>query len=465
MSFRRRYSLYLTLKRLKRLPALRPSGLPSSRDPQGWCACPPPAICSTSTPSRRATAAAGARRHHARRLRRRADRRRRRATARASRRCWPDRRRRAARRGHADAQPAASTCAARPARRSRRGAARSASVLVGDRAEHEWAGDSAFRDVLDGLLGGVGCGCSPTASTRRSPGSPAASAGASRSRGCCSTAPELLLLDEPTNHLDVEGDRLARAPPRRAARRAARGHPRPLVPRRGLHVDVGGRRRAACTAYEGGYAAYVLARAERDRQEASRARTAAGSWCARSSRGCAADRRRARRKPKFRIDAANALIADEPPARDRAELLRFATSRLGDKVLDAVEVSLALGASDGAARADLAARAGRPRRARRRQRLGQDLARAAARRRARAEQRARRARRDRAARAPLPGHRRDPRGSARARVARGGPRPRDAERRRGDHRGDAVRALRLPRREGAHARRRPLGRRAPAAGG
>ena len=43
-------------------------------------------------------------------------------------------------------------------------------------------------------------------------------------------------------------------------------------------------------------------------------------------------------KPKFRIEAANALIADEPPARDRAELLRFATARLGDKVLDAVDV-------------------------------------------------------------------------------------------------------------------------------
>jgi ATP-binding cassette subfamily F protein uup len=51
-------------------------------------------------------------------------------------------------------------------------------------------------------------------------------------------------------------------------------------------------------------------------------------------------------KPKFRIDSANALIADEPQARDRAELLRFATSRLGDKVLDAVDVSLALGSSE-----------------------------------------------------------------------------------------------------------------------
>src|ERR1700691_4144902 len=43
---------------------------------------------------------------------------------------------------------------------------------------------------------------------------------------------------------------------------------------------------------------------------------------------------------------ANALIADEPPARDRAELLRFAGARLGAKVLDAEEVSLTLGARE-----------------------------------------------------------------------------------------------------------------------
>src|SRR6185503_3464015 len=48
-------------------------------------------------------------------------------------------------------------------------------------------------------------------------------------------------------------------------------------------------------------------------------------------------------KPRFRIEAANALIADEPVARDRAELLRFASARLGDRVLDAEAVTVALG--------------------------------------------------------------------------------------------------------------------------
>jgi ATP-binding cassette subfamily F protein uup len=89
----------------------------------------------------------------------------------------------------------------------------------------------------------------------------------------------------------------------------------------------------------------VLARAERDRQEASRASRRQQllrkelAWLRRGPPARTS-------KPKFRIDAANALIADEPQARDRAELLRFATSRLGNKVLDAVDVSLALGSRE-----------------------------------------------------------------------------------------------------------------------
>ena len=108
--------------------------------------------------------------------------------------------------------------------------------------------------------------------------------------------------------------------------------------------------------YDGGYAAYVLARAERDRQAAAREdrrRQLVRKELAWLRRGPPARTT----KPKFRIEAANALIADEPPARDRAELLRFATARLGDKVLDAVDVSLTLGERDGPARADLAPRA------------------------------------------------------------------------------------------------------------
>ncbi|HEX3909185.1 MAG TPA: ABC-F family ATP-binding cassette domain-containing protein [Solirubrobacteraceae bacterium] len=215
-------------------------------------------------------------------------------------------------------------------------------VLVGARADHEWAGDSAFRDVLDGLLGGVGLRLFAAGIDTPLAGL----SGGERRRVALARLlldpPELLLLDEPTNHLDVEGvDWLARH----------------LAARRGSMLVVTHDRwflDAVCTStweladgevhqYDGGYAAYVLARAERDRQEGSRAgrrRQLLRKELAWLRRGPPARTS----KPKFRIDAANALIADEPEVRDRAELLRFAASRLGNKVLDVVDVSLMLGA-------------------------------------------------------------------------------------------------------------------------
>ncbi len=211
--------------------------------------------------------------------------------------------------------------------------------LVGGRADHEWAADPAFRSVLDGLLGGV--------ELRRFPqgmDTPVAplSGGERRRIALARTLldnPELLLLDEPTNHLDVEGvDWLAHH----------------LAARRGTLLVVTHDRwflDAVCTAtwevadggvnrYEGGYAAYVLARAERERIEAVREERRQGllrkelAWLRRGPPARTS-------KPRFRIEAAEALIAGEPEPRDRTELLRFATSRLGDRVLDAIDVSVA----------------------------------------------------------------------------------------------------------------------------
>ena len=214
-------------------------------------------------------------------------------------------------------------------------------TLVGARADHEWAGDAGFRGVLDGLMGGVGLEL--FAEGIETP--VAGLSGGERRRIALARLlldpPELLLLDEPTNQLDVEGvDWLAR---HLAARRGAML----VVTHDRWFLD------AVCTAtweladgavhqYDGGYAAYVLARAERDRQEAAREGRRQQllrkelAWLRRGPPARTS-------KPKFRIEAANALIADEPQARDRAELLRFATSRLGDKVLDAVDVGLTLG--------------------------------------------------------------------------------------------------------------------------
>jgi ABC transport system ATP-binding/permease protein len=213
--------------------------------------------------------------------------------------------------------------------------------LVGGRADHEWAGDTAFRSVLDGLLGGVEMRRFPQGLD--TPIGPLS--GGERRRIALAKllldSPSLLLLDEPTNHLDVEGiDWLARH----------------LAARRGTLVVITHDRwflDAVCTAtwevsdgavhrYEGGYAAYVLARAERDRQEATREekrRQLIRKELAWLRRGPPARTS----KPKFRIEAATALIADEPPPRDSVELLRFASSRLGDKVLEAEGVSVAYG--------------------------------------------------------------------------------------------------------------------------
>ena len=232
--------------------------------------------------------------------------------------------------------------------------------LVGGRADHEWAGDSAFRAVLDGLLGGVTLNRFPEGLDTPIAGL----SGGERRRIALARllldGPELLLLDEPTNHLDVEGiDWLARHLAARRGSMLVVTHDRWFLDA----VSTGTWEVADGTIhqYEGGYAAYVLARAERDRQEGAREdrrRQLVRKELAWLRRGPPA--RTA--KPRFRIDAANALIADEPQARDRAELLRFATSRLGDKVLAAIGVSLAFGEQQVLRRRHLAAWAGRPRR-------------------------------------------------------------------------------------------------------
>ena len=213
--------------------------------------------------------------------------------------------------------------------------------LVGGRADHEWMADAAYRNVLDGLLGGVAISRFPQGlDTLIAPLS-----GGERRRIALAKVlldhPELLLLDEPTNHLDVEGvDWLARH----------------LASRRGSMLVVTHDRwflDAVCThtweiadttvhQYEGGYAAYTLARAERARQAASREERRQQlirkelAWLRRGPPARTS-------KPKFRIEAANALIAGEPEPRDRVELLRFATARLGGKVIEAEDVSVAFG--------------------------------------------------------------------------------------------------------------------------
>ncbi|HEY7858998.1 MAG TPA: ABC-F family ATP-binding cassette domain-containing protein [Candidatus Nanopelagicales bacterium] len=217
------------------------------------------------------------------------------------------------------------------------------SLVVGELPEHEWAGDARIRDVMDGLLGGVDAsGYRDGLNTRADTMSGGEGRRASLAHVLL-TDPDLLVLDEPTNHLDVEAvDWLAG---HLAARRGALlvvTHDRwflDAVSTQTWEVTDG-----AVLAYEGGYAAYVLARAERDRQSTAtedRRQNLLRKELAWLRRGPPARTS----KPKFRIDAANALIADEPAARDRLALQKFATARLGKQVYDLEDVSLAPAAS------------------------------------------------------------------------------------------------------------------------
>ena len=208
-----------------------------------------------------------------------------------------------------------------------------AAVLQG-RADHEWAADPTSREVVTELLAGV--------SLDRPVGG---LSGGERRR--CSLARlllgshDLVLLDEPTNHLDVEAVAwLAEHLLRRTFALVVVTHDRwflDAVCQTTWEVHDG-----AVDSYDGGYAAYVLAKAERQRQAAAseaRRQNLVRKELAWLRRGAPARTS----KPKFRIEAANSLIEDEPPPRDRLELERFATARLGKDVLDLEDVSLARG--------------------------------------------------------------------------------------------------------------------------
>lgn len=214
-------------------------------------------------------------------------------------------------------------------------------AVVGDTPEHEWAGDARVRDVIAGLLGELpwdaALGTLSGGQRRR----------VALARLLCGDW-DVIMLDEPTNHLDLEAITwLARHLRRRWAANA--GALLVVTHDRWFLDEV-------CTAtwevhdrvvepFEGGYAAYILQRVERDRQAAvieQRRQNLARKELAWLRRGPPARTS----KPKFRIDAANSLIADVPELRDRVELQSLAVSRLGKDVVDLLDVSVAYDAPD-----------------------------------------------------------------------------------------------------------------------
>jgi ATP-binding cassette subfamily F protein uup len=210
--------------------------------------------------------------------------------------------------------------------------------IVGGREEHEWAGDRRVREVLSGLLHGV----DPLTDLD-------SLSGGQRRRvalaALLTADHDVLLLDEPTNHLDIEGVRWLAA--HLNARWAAGQGAMVTVSHDRWFLD------AVCTrmwevhdrtvdAFEGGYAAYVLQRLERDRQSQameSRRQNLMRKELAWLRRGPPARTS----KPQFRIDAANELIADVPPPRNTVQLNSMAVARLGKDVVDLVDASASYG--------------------------------------------------------------------------------------------------------------------------
>ncbi|OBH55967.1 ABC transporter ATP-binding protein [Mycobacterium colombiense] len=208
-------------------------------------------------------------------------------------------------------------------------------TLVGEAAEHQWAGDARVRDVVAGLVSDIAW--EATVATL---------SGGQRRRVQLARLLigewDVIALDEPTNHLDIEGITWLAGHLRQRWARNTGGLL--LVTHDRWFLDE-----VATTTWEvhdgivepfdGGYAAYVLQRVERDRMAAAaeaKRQNLMRKELAWLRRGAPARTS----KPKFRIEAANQLIADVPPLRNTVELAKLATARLGKDVVDLLDVSL-----------------------------------------------------------------------------------------------------------------------------
>jgi ATP-binding cassette subfamily F protein uup len=210
-----------------------------------------------------------------------------------------------------------------------------AAAIVGDRPEYEWASDPRVRDVLGGLVEGV-----PWEARIGQ------LSGGQRRRVALAALLvgdwDIIFLDEPTNHLDVEGiawlaQHLKRRWSQDSGALVVVTHDRWFLDE--ICTDTWEVHDRLIEPFEGGYAAYILQRVERDRSAAaseSKRQNLMRKELAWLGRGAPARST----KPKFRIDAANELIANEPPPRDKISLASMAMQRLGKDVVDLENISV-----------------------------------------------------------------------------------------------------------------------------
>ena len=208
-------------------------------------------------------------------------------------------------------------------------------AIVGDTPEYEWASQARIRDVISGLVSDLDWNA-PISSL---------SGGQRRRVALASLLAQewdVLMLDEPTNHLDVEAITWLASHVKSRWSKNAGGllvvtHDRWFLDE--VCTDTWEVHDRIVEPFEGGYAAYILQRVERDRQAAAaeaKRQNLMRKELAWLRRGAPARTS----KPKFRIDAANALIADVPPVRDTIELKKMALTRLGKDVVDLENVSV-----------------------------------------------------------------------------------------------------------------------------
>jgi len=208
-------------------------------------------------------------------------------------------------------------------------------TIVGSIEEHVWAGDSKVRDVIGGLVRDIPWDALVDDLS-----------GGQRRRVALAAVLigdyDVIFLDEPTNHLDVEG--ISWLAGHLKTRWAANSGGLVVVTHDRWFLDE------VCNMtwevhdrliepFEGGYAAYILQRVERDRMssvvEAKRQNLMKKelAWLRRGAPARTA-------KPKFRIDAANELIENEPPPRDTVSMQSMAMQRLGKDVVDLIDITV-----------------------------------------------------------------------------------------------------------------------------